>query len=175
MGESKYLHFSKVYLGCTLSQLNHMVSKERWNRGRGLKLLQKAIPSLPICMKQHFWHHTVGNIWQWQLSQWISKQGLSQSLNLFFSKQLWLLLLKLQGLKVGKNLQFAQRKKHKYVGCHTLTGNNLKTTTDTAMKLGMYIKLSVRYICRNICNYFESDRSWSLQKLNFSQLKKGQI
>ena len=102
MGESKYLHFSKVYLGCTLSQLNHMVSKERWNRGRGLKLLQKAIPSLPICMKEHFWHHTMGNIWQWQLSQWISKQGLSQSLHLFFSKQLWLLLLKLQGLKVGK-------------------------------------------------------------------------
>ena len=98
------IHFSKVYLGCTLSQLNHMVSKERWNRGRGLKLLQKAIPSLPICMKEHFWHHTVGNIWQWQLSQWISKQGLSQSVHLyiFFSKQLWLLLLKLQGLKVGK-------------------------------------------------------------------------
>ena len=158
MGESKYLHFSKVYLGCTFSQLNHMVSKERWNRGRGLKLLQKAIPSLPICMKQHFWHHTVGNIWQWQLSQWISKQGLSQSLHIFFSKQLWLLLLKLQGLKVGKIFNLHSGK-NKYVGCHTLTGNNLKTTTDTAMKLGMYIKLSVKYTCSNVCSYFESDRS----------------
>ena len=158
MGESRYLHFSKVYLGCTLSQLNHMVSKERWNRGRGLKLLQKAIPSLPICMKQHFWHYTVGNIWQWQLSQWISKQGLSQSWYLFFSKQHWLLLLKLLGLKVGKIFNLHSGK-NKYVGCHTLTGNNLKTTTDTAMKLGMYIKLSVKYTCSSICSYFESDRS----------------
>ena len=29
MGESKYLHFSKVYLGCTLSQLRKMKQRQR--------------------------------------------------------------------------------------------------------------------------------------------------
>ena len=52
-------------------------------------------------------------------------------------------------------------KKDKSNGFHTLT-HNLKTTTDTAMKLCMYIKLSVKYICSSIC----------LQNLHFSQQKK---
>ena len=35
MGESKYLHFSKVYLGCTLSQLNHMSAKKDETEAEG--------------------------------------------------------------------------------------------------------------------------------------------
>ena len=57
-------------------------------------------------------------------------------------------------LKACKNFTFHSGKKDKSNGFHTLT-HNLKTTTDTAMKLCMYIKLSVKYTCSSICTYFE--------------------
>ena len=58
--------------------------------------------------------------------------------------------------KACKIFTFHSGKKDKSDGFNILTCNNLKTTTDTAMKLCMYIKLSVKYTCSSICTYFES-------------------
>ena len=74
-------------------------------------------------------------------------------------------------LKACKNYTFYRGKKDKSKGFHTLT-HNLKTTTDTAMKFCMYIKLSVKYTCSSICSYFESDRVLKPANLHFSQWKK---
>ena len=61
------------------------------------------------------------------------------------------------------------------MGYHTLTGNNLKTTTDTAMKLGMYIKLSVKYTCSNICSYFERIDLKDCKNFTFHSGKKDNL
>ena len=59
------------------------------------------------------------------------------------------------------------------MGFPTLTHNNLKTTTDTAMKLCMYIKLSVKYTCSSICTYFESVRVLKSAKPSLFTAEKG--
>ena len=64
--------------------------------------------------------------------------------------------LKTLDFKACKIFTFHSGKKVRPDGFNTLTCNNLKTTTDTAMQLCMYIKLSVKYPCSSICTYFES-------------------
>ena len=80
-----------------------------------------------------------------------------------------------ESLKAIKNLHFSQRKKDKSKAFHTLTHNNLKTTTDTAMTLCMYIKLSVKYTFGSICSYFESDRVLKSAKSSLFTAEKGRV
>ena len=78
-------------------------------------------------------------------------------------------------LKACKNFTFHSGKKDKSKSFHALTRNNLETATDTAMKLCMYIKLSVKYTCSSICSYFESDKVLKPAKSSLFTVKKGQI